>query len=145
MESDELPSAKLLKNTLKKVGYYSDLTSPYEKFHADLEIQIQSRCSKLPSGLSDIERKESKMLHGKSEKMLCLQWQRFLSGEILIKHSEKYARAVSKPRICFKEFDEERIKDRKDPFATKVFQTSLWEHRTRVTFEDFRLSRSYVF
>ena len=53
------------------------------------------------------------------------------------KHSEKHARAVSRSKLWFKGFDEERIKDRKDPFATKVFQTSLWEHRTRVTLEDF--------
>ena len=69
--------------------------------------------------------------------MSSLKWQRFFSGEILKKHVEKHARAVSKSKLRFKGFDEERIKDRKDPFATKVFQTSQWEHRTRVTLEDF--------
>ena len=45
----------------------------------------------------------------------------------------------------FSEYDVERIKDRKDPFAAKIFQTSLWENRTRLSLEDFRLSRSYFF
>ena len=143
-ESDKLPSVKLLKDTLKKLGHDSDLTSPYEKFHADLENQIQSKCSKLPSDLGDIERKDAEW-EIRNNVMSSLKWQRFFSGEILKKYSEKHARAVSKSKLWFKEFDEERIKDRKDPFATKIFQTSLWEHRTRVTLEDFQLSRSYFF
>ena len=120
------------------------MTSPYEKFHADLENQIQSKCSKLPSDLGDIERKDAEW-EIRNNVMSSLKWQRFFSGEILKKHSEKHARAVSKSKLWFKEFDEERIKDRKDPFVTKIFQTSLWEHRTRVTLEDFQLSRSYFF
>ena len=128
-ESDKLPSVKLLKDILKKLGHDSDLPSPYEKFHADLENQIQIKCSKLPSDLGDIERKDAEW-EIRNNVMSSLKWQRFFSGEILKKHSEKHARAVSKSKLWFKGFDEERIKDRKDPFATKIFQTSLWEHRT---------------
>ena len=94
------------------------------------------------SDLGDIERKDVEW-EIRNNVMSYLKCQRFFSGEILKKHSEKHARAVSKSKLWFKEFDEERIKDRKDPFATKVFQTSLWEHRSRVTLADFQLSRSF--
>ena len=80
--SDKLPSVKLLKDILKKLGHDSDLTSPYEKFHADLENQIQNRCSKLPSDLGDIERKDAE-LEIRNNVMFSLKWQRFFSGEIL--------------------------------------------------------------
>ena len=66
-----------------------------------------------------------KKLNGRNNVMSSLKWQRFFSGEILKKQVEKHARAVSKSKLRFKGFDEERIKDRKDPFATEVFQTSL--------------------
>ena len=61
------------------------------------------------------------------------------------KHSENYVSAISRSKLPFQSYEVERIKDRKDPFATKIFQTSLFENRTRVTLEDFRLSRSYFF
>ena len=133
--SDTLPSVKLLKDILKKLGHDSDLTSPYEKFHADLENQIQNRCSKLPSDLGDIERKDAEW-EIRNNVMSSLKWQRFFSGEILKKYCEKHARAVSKSKLWFKEFDEERIKDRKDPCATKKIQTSLlvgqWKSQKRI-------------
>ena len=69
----------------------------------------------------------------------------FFSGDTLQKHAEKYEHAVARSKLPFSEYDVERIKDRKDPFAAKIFQTSLWENRTRLSLEDFRLSRSYFF
>ena len=67
------------------------------------------------------------------------------SGDTLQKHAEKYEHAVARSKLPFSEYDVERIKDRKDQFAAKIFQTSLWENRTRLSLEDFRLSRSYFF
>ena len=120
-----------------RTGFGSDRTGGPPKMEREW-------CSKLPPVLGDIERKDAEW-EIRNNVMSSLKWQRFFSGEILKKYSEKHARAVSKSKLWFKEFDEERIKDRKDPFATKIFQTSLWEQRTRVTLEDFQLSRSYFF
>ena len=66
-------------------------------------------------------------------------WQRFFSGDLIKNHAERYVHAVSR----FKKYDEERIKDCRDPFATNVLQASLWESRTRVTLEYFRWSRFF--
>ena len=38
-----------------------------------------------------------------------------------------------------------RIADRKDPFARRIFLTSLCDNRTRMHLQEFRVSRAYIF
>ena len=138
------PTMQILKNVLKCLGYKDDFLEPYHKFQAAIEERIQSKCQNLPVDISALERKDAEW-EIRNDVISSFKWQRFFSGDTLQKHAEKYEHAVARSKLPFSEYDVERIKDRKDPFAAKIFQTSLWENRTRLSLEDFRLSRSYFF
>ena len=73
------------------------------------------------------------------------RWQRFHSKGILKKHAESYLKDVAKSNLPFVSYELARIPDRKDPFARRIFLTSLSENRLRMHLEDFRLSRAYFF
>jgi hypothetical protein len=47
--------------------------------------------------------------------------------------------------LPFVSYELARIPDRKDPFARRIFLTTLSENRLRMHLEDFRLSRAYFF
>ena len=59
------------------------------------------------------------------------------------KHTEKYVQTISRSKRPFKQYDEEGIKYRRDPFATKILKTSFWEIRISVSLKDFRWSKLY--
>ena len=44
-----------------------------------------------------------------------------------------------------KKYEVARVADRRDPFARRIFLTSLCENRTRMHLQEFRLSRAYFF
>ena len=68
-----------------------------------------------------------------------------MSKGILKKHAEGYLQAVAKSKLPFVSYELARIPDRKDPFARRIFLTTLSENRLRMHLEDFRLSRAYFF
>jgi hypothetical protein len=53
--------------------------------------------------------------------------------------------AVAMPTLPFVQYEVARIADRKDPFAQRIFLTSLCDNRTRMHLQEFRLSRAYFF
>ena len=73
------------------------------------------------------------------------KYQKFLSRGILEKHARDYVKTVAKSNLPFVAYETARIVDREDKFARRIFTTSLWEPRTRLTLEEFRLSRAYFF
>ena len=61
------------------------------------------------------------------------------------KHAEHFVAAVAKSKLPFVEYEVARVADRKDPFARRIFLTSLCDNRTRMQLQEFRLSRAYFF
>ena len=73
------------------------------------------------------------------------QWQRFLSKGRLKQHAADFVQAVAKSTLPFVQYEVARIADRKDPFARRIFLTSLCDNRTRMHLQEFRVSRAYIF
>ena len=73
------------------------------------------------------------------------RWQRFLSKGRLKQHAADFVQAVAKSTLPFVQYEVARIADRKDPFARRIFLTSLCDNRTRMHLQEFRLSRAYFF
>ena len=93
---------------------------------AGVEVQIDP---------SEIEKKVRGSFH----------WQQFLSKGILKKHAQNFIDASAKSNLPFMTYEIARITDRRDPFARRIFLTSLGDHRTRVNEQEFLFSRAYFF
>ena len=56
-----------------------------------------------------------------------------------------FVQAVAKSTLPFVQYEVARIADRKDPFARRIFLTSLCDNRTRMHLQEFGHSRAYFF
>ena len=70
-------------------------------------------------------------------------WQKFFSKDILKKHAENFVDASAESNLPFMTYEIARLADRRDPFARRIFLTSLGDHRTRLNEQDFLFSREY--
>ena len=116
----------------------------YETFQSDIETGIKERCARLAPDIIGQDRAEATW---KIEKTVreSFRWQRFLSKGILKQHATNFVTEVAKSKLPFVQYEIARIADRKDPFARRIFLTSLCDNRTRMHLQEFRVSRAYIF
>ena len=125
------PSLKLLKSSLTKLGYNGSLHAAYEAFQSEVEANIREKCARLAPDIVGNDRAEATWAIEKAVRE-SFRWLRFLSKGILKKHAENFVAAVAKSKLPFVEYEVARVADRKDPFARRIFLTSLCDNRTRM-------------
>ena len=138
------PSLKLLQSSLSSLGYKGSLHAAYEVSQNHIEAGIRERCARLAPDVIGQDRAEATWEIEKAVREN-FRWQRFLSKGRLKQHAADFVQAVAKSTLPFVQYEVARIADRKDPFARRIFLTSLCDNRTRMHLQEFRLSRAYFF
>ena len=136
----------MLKDSLGKVGYDDDLLNVYNAFHEALKEEVFKQVAKKQKELGEADQLAASVIEAIEKRVRdSFRWQKFLSKDILKNHAQNFVDASSKSNLPFANFELARIVDRRDPFARRIFLTSLADHRTRVTEQDFLLARAYFF
>ena len=131
----------MLKDSISRLGYDSNLLTVYHAFQKVLEKETQRQIAKLPE-----EKQIPSVIAQISKRVKAnLKYQKFLSKGILHEHAQNYVKAVAVSNLPFVSYETARIADRQDKFARRIFLTSPWEPRTRLNLEEYRLSRAYFF
>ena len=131
-ESEILPSIKMLKTALGRIGYNDDLIQTYEAYQQAIRDEISRQCAQLPPDLSDFERAFA--IQRIIEKVnSSFKFQKFFCQGILKKHAKVFRERLSNSALPFAANDITRFEDRQDKFARRVFTTQLWDHRTKVS------------
>ena len=138
------PSMKLLQSSLSILGYKGSLHAAYEVSQNHIEAGIRERCARLAPDVIGQDRAEATWEIEKAAREN-FRWQRFLSKGKLQQHAADFVQAVAKSTLPFVQYEVAIIADRKDPFARRIFLTSLCDNRTRMHLQEFRLSRAYFF
>ena len=134
-------SMKLLQSSLGSLGYKS-LHVAYEACQSHIKAGIRERGAHLAPDVIGQDRAEATWEIEKAVREN-FRWQRFLSKGRLKQHAADFVQAVAKSTLPFVQYEVARIADRKDPFARRIFLTSLCDNRTRMHLQEFRLSRAY--
>ena len=138
------PSMQLLQNSLSSFGYKGSLHAAYDASQSHIEAGIRERCAHLAPDVIGQDRAEATWEIEKAAREN-FRWQRFLSKGKLQQHAADFVQAVAKSTLPFVQYEVAIIADRKDPFARRIFLTSLCDNRTRMHLQEFRVSRAYIF